>query len=309
MTEKKYVPTMWNDAELMKSTVATATSLSKSDLLPATYKDKPANCVIAIDIANRIGLPPLTVAQQLYVVKGKPAWSGQMAIALVDMSGKFEPLDFEFVGTPNTDDFGCYAYTRRLRDGKRLEGDTITIRMAKQEGWYGKDGSKWKTMPRQMLMYRSASFFARVYCPTALMGLQTIEEVQDVDGYDLPKDEVPTPKKAEKVVEPEIIDLTTPIAEPEVKEETTPIKETYVKDVEKVVEEVVQEQPSFIDSLMDEEEPAFVETPEVEVVEPQKVCCVKCGKELNENQIAFYQRHPEREMLCKQCELEKRRAK
>jgi hypothetical protein len=75
----------------------------------------------------------------------------------------------------------------------------------------------------------------------------------------------------------------------EVKEETTPIKENYVKDVEKVVEEVVQEQPSFIDSLMDEEEPAFVETPEVEVVEPQKVCCVKCGKELNENQIAFYQ--------------------
>ena len=54
---------------------------------------------------------------------------------------------------------------------------------------------------------------------------------------------------------------------------------------------------------------AFVETPDVEVVEPQKVCCVKCGKELNENQIAVYQRHPEREMLCKQCELEKRRTK
>ena len=51
---------------------------------------------------------------------------------------------------------------------------------------YTKNGSKWVTMPEQMMMYRAAAFFARVFCPHALMGLQTAEEVQDVNGYDEP---------------------------------------------------------------------------------------------------------------------------
>ena len=58
------------------------------------------------------------------------------------------------------------------------------MQMAKNEGWLDKNGSKWKTMPRQMMMYRAASFFARVYCPDVLMGMQTVEEVKDVNGYD-----------------------------------------------------------------------------------------------------------------------------
>jgi len=56
--------------------------------------------------------------------------------------------------------------------------------MAKDEGWLDKKGSKWQTMPRQMMMYRAASFFARVHCPEVLIGLQTVDEVQDVNGYE-----------------------------------------------------------------------------------------------------------------------------
>ena len=56
--------------------------------------------------------------------------------------------------------------------------------MVKGEGWLDKSGSKWKTMPEQMFTYRAASFFARKYCPDVLMGLQTVEEVRDVSGYE-----------------------------------------------------------------------------------------------------------------------------
>jgi hypothetical protein len=54
--------------------------------------------------------------------------------------------------------------------------------MAKAEGWLDKNGSKWKTMPEQMLMYRAATFFCRVYCPEVLAGVQTVDEIIDV-GY------------------------------------------------------------------------------------------------------------------------------
>ena len=46
--------------------------------------------------------------------------------------------------------FEYYLEATRIRDGKRIKGTTITINMAKVEGWYNRN-SKWKTMGRQML--------------------------------------------------------------------------------------------------------------------------------------------------------------
>lgn len=53
------------------------------------------------------------------------------------------------------------------------------MEMAVKEGWYQKNGSKWQSMPEQMLRYRAASFFGRIYAPDLLMGLKTQEEEQD----------------------------------------------------------------------------------------------------------------------------------
>lgn len=184
------VPTMWNDASMLKQAYKAAQYLASSDLVPdATYKNKPQNCLIALDLSNRMGLAPLLVMQNLYIVKGKPAWSGQFCITAVNGCGRFTPLDFVFTGE-SEEDAGCYAQATRVSDGKLCVGTKITMQMAKNEGWLDKSGSKWKSMPQQMLMYRAASFFARVYCPDVLMGCQTVEELKDVNGYD--EDEKPT---------------------------------------------------------------------------------------------------------------------
>ncbi|ENZ1199451.1 hypothetical protein ACGE66_001995 [Acinetobacter baumannii] len=60
-----------------------------------------------------------------------------------------------------------------------VESSKITIEMAVKEGWYTKNGSKWQTMPEQMLRYRAASFFGRVHAPELLMGLRSTEEEQE----------------------------------------------------------------------------------------------------------------------------------
>jgi hypothetical protein len=59
----------------------------------------------------------------------------------------------------------------------------VSVGMAKKEGWYGKTGSKWQTMPQQMLMYRAASWFVRAYAPEIAMGLHTSDEIRDT--YDM----------------------------------------------------------------------------------------------------------------------------
>ena len=176
----EYGLTMWNDTKSMNAAMKVANLLAKSQLLPEQYIGHPENCLIAIDIANRMRISPLLVAQNLYVIKQKPAWSGSFAISAINNCGKFTPL--EFIYTKNGGG-GCYAQAIRLSDGKVLKGTEITLEMAQKEGWSTKPGSKWLTMSEQMLAYRAGSFFAKVYCPEVLLGVQTIDEIQDVNGY------------------------------------------------------------------------------------------------------------------------------
>lgn len=180
------VPTavsMWNDPKIMNLSFRTARMLSGSGLVPDTYRNSPENCLVAIDLANRLGLSPIMVMQNLYIVKGKPSWSGSFCAAAVNGSGRFTPLEFVFVGEPGTPSHGCYARARRLSNNTVCISDTVTMQMAKSEGWLNKPGSKWQTMPVQMMQYRAAAFFARVHCSDVLLGIPTYEEVQDVNGY------------------------------------------------------------------------------------------------------------------------------
>ena len=184
MPQAQQYRSMWNDTEMLQQAWKCAGFLGSSALVPETYQRHPENCLIALDLANRSGMSPLTVMQNLYIVKGKPAWAGQFAIALVNASRRFaKPLRPVFFGEEGTPTWGCYMETYDL-EGNKVIGSKITMQMAKDEGWIDKSGSKWKTMPEQMLMYRAGAFFARVHCPDVLYGVQMADEVKDTYGYD-----------------------------------------------------------------------------------------------------------------------------
>jgi hypothetical protein len=160
----------------------TANLLSKSTLVPKDYQGQNGlpNCVIALNMAGRMNADPLMVMQNLYIVYGKPGWSSQFMISTFNACGRFSALRYEWVGTKGTDGWGCKAWAIEKGSGERLEGSEVTIDLAKKEGWYDKSGSKWKTMPQQMLMYRAASFFIRTYAPELAVGMHTKEEIIDM---------------------------------------------------------------------------------------------------------------------------------
>ena len=174
--------TMWNNPKLMNQSFRMANMISRSGLVPENYRNSPENCLIAIDIGNRMGMSPMMVMQNLYVVKGKPAWSGSFCAGVINGSGRFSPLEYQMVGEPGKLNYGCRAVARRLSDGVLCSGGLVTMQTAQDEGWLNKPGSKWKTMPEQMLKYRTSVFFARTYCPEALMGLYTTDEMRDIKG-------------------------------------------------------------------------------------------------------------------------------
>ena len=183
------VPTMWNDVKLMQNAWKMATVISKTSIVPQAYKENAGNCLIAIDIANRMGLSPIMVMQNSQVVQGNFTWKGSACKGLIDNCGRFTKTKYVYVGERNTDDWGCYLEAEDKQTGEVIQGAMVTIKMAKDEGWYNKNGSKWKTMPELMLQYRSATFFARAYCPQALMGFYTTDEMVDIGKGD-PEEEV-----------------------------------------------------------------------------------------------------------------------
>lgn len=168
---------VWQDKEAFNQLLRVSQMLSQSSLVPQNYQGKPQDCFIAAEMATRMNISPLFVMQQLAVVKGKPSWSGQACIAMINNCGKFRDVKHVYTGKKGTDDRGCYVTAIRIADGETVNGTEVTMAMAKSEGWIV--NSKWKNMPEQMLGYRAAAFFARMYCPEALMGLQTAEEVVD----------------------------------------------------------------------------------------------------------------------------------
>lgn len=198
-----------------------AKALSASTLVPVQYRafaevkeygkvvghnPNPAglpNCIVALNMAQRMGADPLMVMQNLYVIEGRPSWSSQFIIASINSCGRFSPLRFDISEPGKAEEITysatfwkdgkkvteqrkakikhqtCRAWVIEKESGDRLDGPLVSIQMAIEEGWLTKNGSKWLTMPEIMLRYRAASLLGRLYAPELLMGLQTREEVED----------------------------------------------------------------------------------------------------------------------------------
>lgn len=184
--------TMWNDAKMMQKAWRTAEMLSKSEIIPMQYRGRTGDCLIAIDMANRIGISPIMVMQSSQIVKGNFTWRGTACKAFIDGCGKFKDSEYVFVGEKGTNGYGCYLSATSTKTGKTVNGATITIQTAIDEGWATKPGSKWKTFPDQMLRYRAAAFFARSECPEVLMGFYTADEIEDVKGAEIEAKETVT---------------------------------------------------------------------------------------------------------------------
>ena len=170
--------------------------LCGSKLVPQHFQgdDKFCDCMIALDMAARLEASVFMIMQHLYVVHGKPGWSGQFVTAMINRSGRFKPLLFEFSEKRDQ----CIAWTvdknadfppevntlaKAKERGLRVyESVPVTMTMVKAEGWLDKNGSKWKSMPDVMFQYRTASFFGKTYCPEMLMGMPSMDELEDHFG-------------------------------------------------------------------------------------------------------------------------------
>lgn len=251
--------------------------------------------MIAISMASRMNADPLTVMQNLHIIQGKPSFSAQFLVASWNACGRFAPIRYQW--TEKRD--GCRAISKDLETGEVLIGTQITMAMAKAEGWYGKPGSKWQTMPEQMLMYRAGTFLVRAYAAEIALGIQTTEEAEDITGMtavdvtsdDLKRIEVPAQQTGVQVVEssPEAGEVVVVVAEvaPSSPAETVAVTAELVTPAETTSAidangegPVCQETLAYLGELVKEINPPK----DIWVGTLKKRFGVTSAKELNENQ-------------------------
>ncbi len=158
-----------------------ANALARCNFVPDTYRGKPDDCLIALDLAGRLKTHWLAVMQHVYMVHGRPGMDAVLTIGLVNQSGQFEPIQYEVQGdTVTAPNYRVRAYSRRTGSEAVLYGPWIDWPLVKSEGWYDKSGSKWKSMPEQMFHYRAGKWWQSRHCPEMTLGMPSTDELHDM---------------------------------------------------------------------------------------------------------------------------------
>lgn len=169
--------------------------LSKSTLVPDRFRGDQGSTLIALDMASRMGVNPLMVLQNTYVVYGQPSFSGQFAIACLRNSRRYKEIRFEYLN--GKDYTGGMRVVGVRADGSPDDvGTSITPELVASMGWMSKRDSMWQKMPEQMYKYRAASWFVKTCCPDLLMGIPTSDELEDAGAPAGMRDVTPAKPKA-----------------------------------------------------------------------------------------------------------------
>lgn len=220
---------------------AVAKLFASSKLIPEHFRNAPEDCFIACSMAMRLGIDPLMLMQNTYIVHGKPGMEAKLVIALVNTSGMFDGgIQYEREGGNAKDStFRVRAYAVRRSNGEVVYGPWVDWATVRAEGWESKAGSKWKTIPDLMFAYRAATWFGRLYCPERLMGMQTADELEDVgdrkpfEPREVKAIDAPKPTNSEKVL--------AAAARLKQQPETTPVGEAKPQATETDAERLARE--------------------------------------------------------------------
>lgn len=180
------------ELEQRKAKAFVATDFFPTHLRKGNETANIGTAIIVLDLAQRMNIGALEVAQSIYIIHGKPSFETKFLVARLNSSGLLKGR-LQTIVSPDGNSAHCEAIDAQT--GQLLKGTTITMEMARREGWLSKNGSKWQTMPELMMKYRAQSFFINEFFPEVKYGLKTSDEAEDIVTFE-PNEQSKTPPKA-----------------------------------------------------------------------------------------------------------------
>lgn len=152
--------------------------LCKAKCIPQNFWDNPEDALVVIQTGHEIGLSPMSSLRNMMIVNNRPSIYGDAMLALcMKTKGKVGGfIDCIEVYNEETQDWTCTV----SREGRETKSKTFTMQDAKDGGFLTKPGA-WQTSRKRMMQFRSRSFVLRDMFADILMGVLTVEEMQDVE--------------------------------------------------------------------------------------------------------------------------------
>jgi len=163
--------------------------LSQSNIVPASYKGKKEDILVAIIMGSELGFSPIASLQNIATINGKPSIYGDAMLALVKNSPLCEDVIETMHKGDKQEDSGAVCTVKRK--GMEPVSVTFTVGDAIRAGLWKKAGP-WTQYPKRMLQMRARSFALRDAFPDVLRGLVATEELMDYpDVQDVSKGKKP----------------------------------------------------------------------------------------------------------------------
>jgi len=162
-------------AELLPNSYQEVAGLAKAFVASGMFSDvkQISQAIVKIQAGRELGLPPIYSMMNVNVIRNRLTTSANCLALLVKRSGRY---DYRI--TESTDAKCTITFSERHGQQWETIGTEVwTMDDAQRAGLVKPDGG-WTTYPRAMLFSRAISAGARKYCPDAIGGVYTDEEIR-----------------------------------------------------------------------------------------------------------------------------------
>lgn len=162
--------------------------LGDANCVPKKFRNRQTGAVnygdilLVLDVMKNTGNTLAQCMNGLNPINGLLSAGAEWKKTQLDKSGRFYDDDYVEVGKPGTDSWGYYYQGIRKKDGHKCKGPTITVKIAKDNGWWGKEGSLWPKDTENMLRKRALSRFVNDYAPDVSLNSVMDEDTKTIDA-------------------------------------------------------------------------------------------------------------------------------
>jgi hypothetical protein len=188
-----------------------ANIITKSSMVPARYKDKFEDAVVAIMYGAEVGMTPLASLRSIAVINGTPALYGDGPLALVQASGQLADIEEKIEGEDSDAPVAVCTVKRKGRASPTTR--TFSRVDAQKAGLWAKQGP-WTQYPKRMLQMRARAFALRDAFPDVLSGMGIGEEVEDYQTLEAGSDGTYAPSQP-RPTRAEVRQQAQPVQQPE----------------------------------------------------------------------------------------------
>jgi hypothetical protein len=174
LLQKRFTPTDLMQGDNLDRIERIAERLASGRMtVPEYLRGNPGDCMAIAMQAMLWNMDPFVVAQKTHIVSGRLGYEAQLVNAVVMASGAIRgSFRYEYRGEAQALECRVGAVLRGEQDitwGEWLASSQVTT----------KNSPLWKVNPRQQIGYLQVKNWARAFCPGAILGVYTVDELED----------------------------------------------------------------------------------------------------------------------------------